>query len=263
MPRSVNRLVTLAELVLDSPGELWDRVRVAVEARAGRFLGGPGEKEGELWGDALAVLAGWAGTAVREAAEEAADVAREVAGRMKVLRGPIAQGHNADFTLGCACYVVARVLRPEVAVETGVAYGVTTAFLLSALERNGAGVLHSVDLPPLADREGRCVGALVPERVRGRWHLHRGVSRRVLPRLVAGLASGVGLFVHDSLHTYWNVRDELKAITPKLAARSAVLVDDVHANRAFREWAVRTNPTVWVVVQEQDKRATFGMALFG
>ena len=34
-------------------------------------------------------------------------------------------------------------------VETGVAHGVTSRFILEALERNGRGFLWSIDLPPL------------------------------------------------------------------------------------------------------------------
>ena len=44
---------------------------------------------------------------------------------------------------------VCRLLEPQVVLETGVAYGVSSAFILRALEENGHGILHSVDLPPL------------------------------------------------------------------------------------------------------------------
>jgi len=40
-----------------------------------------------------------------------------------------------------------------VAVETGVCNGVSTAFLLLALERNGDGELYSIDLPEIAGEE--------------------------------------------------------------------------------------------------------------
>lgn len=200
---------------------------------------------------------------VQKAVEEAELVAKETRERMEVLRGPIERAHNADIVLGCACYVATRVLRPRVVVETGVAYGITTTFIISPLERNGMGVLHSVDLPPLADVDGTYVGILVPEHLRGRWVLHRGVSRKVLPKLMKEWEGEVGLFVHDSLHTYWNVRDELPLVTPHLGRPSAVLLDDVHLNRAFTEWVDQVKPAAWAVVAEQEKPGAFGMALFG
>ncbi|RMG03228.1 MAG: hypothetical protein D6735_08975 [Acidobacteria bacterium] len=69
-------------------------------------------------------------------------------------------------------------------LETEVGYGVTSAFILKALEVNGHGTLHSVDLPPLGCDADQFVGILIPELLKYRWQLHRGVSRRVLPSLL-------------------------------------------------------------------------------
>ncbi|MDR7588878.1 MAG: hypothetical protein QN210_11220 [Armatimonadota bacterium] len=93
--------------------------------------------------------------------------------------------------------------------------------------------------------------------------LHRGIGRKVLPKLIEKGEGEIGLFVHDSLHTYWNVRDELRLVTPHLGRPSAVLVDDVHLNRAFTEWVEQVNPAAWAVVAEQEKAGAFGIALFG
>ncbi|EQD48631.1 hypothetical protein B2A_07910, partial [mine drainage metagenome] len=46
-------------------------------------------------------------------------------------------------------YLLARVARPRIVVETGVSSGYSARFLLEALERNGEGVLHSIGLPRL------------------------------------------------------------------------------------------------------------------
>src|SRR5947208_313273 len=54
---------------------------------------------------------------------------------------------------GLRLYAVLRKLRPRVAVETGVCNGVSTAFLLLALAENGAGELHSIDLPEIAGED--------------------------------------------------------------------------------------------------------------
>src|SRR5258706_4341881 len=89
---------------------------------------------------------------------------------------PFGSFHNGDSLLGRVCYSVARALQPDAVVETGVCYGVTSSYLLKALETNGRGVLHSVDLPPLGKNGDRFVGWLIPGEVRSRWNLHRGVS---------------------------------------------------------------------------------------
>lgn len=81
-------------------------------------------------------------------------------------------------------YITVRCLRPAVLVETGVLYGSTSAFILEAMERNGRGRLHSIDLPTFSP-EGSInedgildgphvaapseVGCLVPADRRSRW----------------------------------------------------------------------------------------------
>src|SRR5579863_10306843 len=69
-------------------------------------------------------------------------------------------------------YAAIRALRPEIVVETGVANGVSSSYILLALEKNQLGSLHSIDigaanyLPP-----GKTVGWTVPQFLRHRWDL--------------------------------------------------------------------------------------------
>ncbi len=175
------------------------------------------------------------------------------------IAGPFAASHSGDVALGRACYVLCRALRPQIALETGVAYGVTSAYVLAAMHLNGCGALHSVDLPPLASAAESHVGAVVPPELRERWTLHRGASRRVLPALL-DRQGAIGLFVHDSLHTYLNVRDELRLVGPHLGSPSAVVIDDADMNGAPEEWANRhARETAWVA--EEQKHSIFAVAL--
>jgi len=114
---------------------------------------------------------------------------------------------------------------------------------------NGEGQLHSVDRAPVRPDARSYIGALVPEELQSRWTLHRGTSRRLLPRLLPDL-EGLSLFVHDSQHTYPNVTWELRTVTPYLTRPAAVLVDDVAANRAFEDWVERARPSFSAVVAE-------------
>ena len=60
-------------------------------------------------------------------------------------------GHfNAGLELGRLCYVLCRFQKPGKVIETSVANGATSAFILQALGKNGGGELYSIDLPPLA-----------------------------------------------------------------------------------------------------------------
>jgi predicted O-methyltransferase YrrM len=164
----------------------------------------------------------------------------------------------ADSLLARCCYLLCRLLEPDVVIETGVAYGVSSAFILRALEENGRGVLHSVDLPPLRRQYERFWGMAVDKTLEGRWTLHRGSSARVLPRLLEELET-VDLFVHDSLHTYRNMRHEFEAVWPRLRTGGVLIADDVERNRAFGELQ-QENPALWRVVQDREELPLHGRA---
>ena len=164
----------------------------------------------------------------------------------------------ADSVLARWCYLVCRLLEPSVVVETGVAYGVSSAFILSALEQNGRGTLHSVDLPPTSRGADGFWGIAVPGELRERWHLHRGASKRVLPRLLRKTGP-LDLFVHDSLHTRRNMRREFETVWPYLGDGGVILADDVERNGAFGELR-RRGPALWRVVEDREEAPLHGRA---
>jgi predicted O-methyltransferase YrrM len=165
---------------------------------------------------------------------------------------PFSPRWAADSLLARCCYLVCRLLEPDVVVETGVAYGVSSAFILKALEENGRGALHSVDLPPLRKGYTESWGLAVDEALRPRWEVHRGPSARVLPGLLVEVGV-VDLFVHDSLHTTRNMRREFEAVWPRLRDGGVILADDVERNRAFGE-LLRKSPALWRVVRDVQER---------
>ena len=148
-------------------------------------------------------------------------------------------------------YAIMRTLKPRVAVETGVANGISTAFALLALERNGAGELHSIDYPRSvgegaesfhqdigsvgvpSERES---GWLVPERLRERWTLRLGRSQDELPPLLASLGT-IDSFLHDSEHSYECMRFEFASAWPALRDGGVLISDDVNSTPAFPELA--------------------------
>ena len=172
--------------------------------------------------------------------------------------GPFGVGNSAEKLLGHIAYVLCRGLRPDTVVETGVAYGSLTTYLLTALEANKRGVLHSIDLPSIMDRNARSVGRFVPQELRARWTLHLGASRRVLPKVLKEIGP-LGLFVHDSLHTKRNMAWEFATATPHLAPPAAVLSDDVESNHAFENWARKTAAR-WASVRQVERPGCLGVA---
>ena len=141
--------------------------------------------------------------------------------------------NDGDAGLVRAIWCLVRHLCPRNVVETGVAHGVTSRFILEALERNGFGHLWSIDKPPVERELHKQIGIAIDGRFRHRWTYLRGSSRRHLPRLLSELGQ-IDLFIHDSLHSEHNVRFEVDLAWATLRQGGAIVVDDIDANRGFR-----------------------------
>lgn len=145
-------------------------------------------------------------------------------------------------------YCLVRHLKPNVFVETGVLHGLTTAFLLNALVRNGSGTLVSIDLPAYAgaappNRDGydanlppdREPGWTVPPSLHEPWELQLGPSSRLLPEVLARYEA-IDLFLHDSEHTYETMELEMGLAWPALRSGGVMVVDNIEANSAFDDF---------------------------
>lgn len=253
--------VLLLSLLPRRPYEFLDRVAGYADLALERFSGTAPSWKTVDWEEALRSLDDGTGRAAEILAEPALG---EVEERTRRLLGEIrasdafSQRWAADSLLARLCYLACRLTTPETVVETGVAYGVSSAFILRALEQNGRGTLHSVDLPPLRREYERFWGVAVPDGHQERWRLHRGSSRRVLPGLLRE-AGPVDLFVHDSLHTRRNMRREFDIVWPNLRPGGILLADDVERNSAFADLRLK-NPSLWRVVRDRERDPLHGKA---
>lgn len=164
-----------------------------------------------------------------------------------------------DSMLGRLVYEVARATRPDIIVETGVATGVTSAHLLAALEDNGHGELHSIDLPPTDMVFADHVGIAIPENLRHRWTYHWGTSRRLLPKLFSEL-QGRLMFVHDSDHSYTNMDWEIRTAWKTMNSGGVIVCDDVHLHTAFLDSAQELDGKV-CLVEQAEKGGTTGLLI--
>jgi predicted O-methyltransferase YrrM len=260
----LSKLGLLFSLLPSHPLEFYDRVRTMAEVRLEQLWIRPTNYQTRGWEEVIGGLSELLGQDISKVLDEPAVGELEAKIRQRVQdlgrHAPFTLIHNADFRLARLCYAVCRVLRPALVVETGVAYGVTSSFLLRAFEANGSGTLHSVDLPPLGRDADRFVGTLIPAELRSRWQLHRGASKRVLPALLAQLGA-VDLFIHDSLHTLANMRREFAQVQPYLRPGAVVIADDIEGNRAFQEWVEAAQPAFWATVREAEKSGICGIGV--
>lgn len=259
-----NKALLLGSLALTQPAEFLNRVATILEVRMDRRRVRPHPYASFSLAEAVDAVGEHLAAPCAEllAEPELAEIERRVNCGIEQMppSAPFHLHHNADFNLARFCYVAARMLKPEVIVETGVGYGVTSAFILAALAVNGNGCLHSVDLPPLGCDADRFVGHLIPGELRHRWYLHRGASRRVLPQLLPTLPP-VGMFVHDSLHTYHTMRWEFEVIAARLASPALVIADNVGDNAAFHDWTAGRHDVTALAVREIVRSGLFGVAI--
>lgn len=159
-------------------------------------------------------------------------------------------------------YSIVRAYKPEIVVETGVAHGVTSAFMLCAMHENRKGHLYSIDIPPydacvengnaggkikmLEDgqkhwiNEKYSVGDFVPEYLKDRWTLILGDAKEELPTLLKKI-NKISVFFHDSLHTYEHMMFEYETAWPHITKSGLLLSHDVVWNKAFLKFSKKVN----------------------
>ena len=111
--------------------------------------------------------------------------------------------------LGTVVYALCRILKPEVIVETGVAGGISSVYILAALEQNECGRLYSIDLTwgitstyardstPRNEGDNHS-GWLIPDYLKDKWQLLLGSSSERLQPLFEDLDK-IDIFLHNNL----------------------------------------------------------------
>ena len=151
-------------------------------------------------------------------------------------------------------YWLVRHLKPKTIVQTGVCNGLSTAFMMLALVKNGPeGRLNVIDLPPIFNPhdpawtvpgqvygvlipEGKSSGWIVPDAYQDRLQVQCGDAKQLLPPLVDQLAS-MDMFYHDSDHTYEHMMFEFNEAKRKLTPGGLIVGDDISWNASVWDFA--------------------------
>ena len=148
-------------------------------------------------------------------------------------------------------YSLVRILRPLNIVETGVANGHSSYFLLNAILNNECGTLHSFDVK-------NNVGTLIAESEKKMWDLNI-LPRRRRKRFLEDTMKKLGnmdIFIHDSNHFYYWQIFEYRTAWKVLQNGGLLLSDDADASYAFLDFSreIQTSPTFI-----SDRRKMFGI----
>ena len=140
-------------------------------------------------------------------------------------------------------YLIIRYSKPKKVAETGVLHGLTTAWILKALEDNKMGKLISIDLKrsdwpkyfknkkmgpgyqfDMDFPEEEDAGWIVPDYLKNKWKLNYGPSSMYIEKI-----KNIDLFIHDSDHSYKNVKFEVETVL-KNNKNSFVVIDNCNWN---------------------------------
>ena len=186
----------------------------------------------------VAELAGVAEPAARSALGEAARE-RQLFAHLKREHEREGRESYIEIDAPLELYALVRLLRPDHVVEVGVSSGVSSAYVLSALARNGQGTLHSVDLPAFPRPRagglrrsrrswtlppGRSSGWAVARRLWRRWDLRLGDKTDVLPILTEQLPA-IDLLVYDVPHDDRLVGVEFQRVAALMPPEGVAIVD--------------------------------------
>ena len=152
-------------------------------------------------------------------------------------------------------YFLVRKFKPNIVLETGVAMGWTSLFILEALKINNSGKLYSSDFPyfRLKNPE-KYVGCLVEEAdLRARWELYIQGDEFALPHITSLLGEDkINLFHYDSDKSYSGRQFALKTIRNNLSPECIIIFDDIQDNLHFKDLVEDTSFS-YKVVEFQDK----------
>lgn len=171
-------------------------------------------------------------------------------------------------------YWMIRKLKPKTVVQTGVCNGLSSAFMMLALAKNGdEGKLHVIDLAAVFNPndpawtvkdkvygvvipEGKRSGWIVPDMYQGtRFFVQNGDAKELLPKLVDSLPE-IDMFYHDSDHTYKHMMFEFAEAKKKLVPGGLIVGDDISWNASVWDFADQYN------VPSYNYKGAVGLAFF-
>lgn len=140
--------------------------------------------------------------------------------------------YGISGALGIILYVICRAQKPDSIIETGVARGASSSYILGALEVNQHGDLYSIDVPLQQNIQS---GWMIPDYLRHRWRLTQGKSSNTLAPLLKK-AKEIDIFFHDSEHTYNNMLWEYNTAWVYIKTGGLLLSHNITDSDAFPDF---------------------------
>jgi predicted O-methyltransferase YrrM len=258
--RKLKKLLLLAQIAFHDPTQAFDRVNALLEIYLNLWFFNKKPSFGLALNEFLKLLPTEFAAYAKEGERELSRIIANFISTTKTFPSfPFPNYYNADRTLAILCYGFVRWLKPEVVLETGVGYGISSSIILTALQYNGVGQLISIDLPPLGDYKGNFIGLAVPHILREKWTLKRGNTRRLLPEIVNNLPV-IDMFLSDSANVYTLQRFEFEQIFKKMSSKGVCIFNNISLNM-LRYLAGIEGLQLWTIKQEEKQGCFTGILM--
>lgn len=166
--------------------------------------------------------------------------------------------YTLDNTSGLFLYALCKFLKPDKVVETGVAYGLSSMYILQALSENKKGILYSIDFTFSPWQSKEMIGAAIPNSLRKNWKLIYGPSSKELNKLLSSI-NPIDIFFHDSLHTFNNMLFEFETVWPHIKSGGFLISDDISQNNAFYRFYSTFNLEPLILPQKSSQNSFLGI----
>ena len=148
-------------------------------------------------------------------------------------------------------YTICERFNIENAIETGVAYGWSSAAILRSLSKRD-GRLISIDMPMLKQTDYHLIGIAVEDKLKANWELRREPDRFGLPKAIKKLNGFLELVHYDSDKSYLGRIWSQEIIWKNLKKGGVFISDDIEDNTAFMEF-VTSNSLKFNVLEFEKK----------
>ena len=169
------------------------------------------------------------------------DYVKEVERKLKISKSDFGgQGHIVLI------YAVCENLKAVKVLETGVAYGWSSAAILQSISKR-SGKLISVDMPMLKQTDYHLIGVAVDENLKSNWELLREPDKHGLNKAIKKHNYSFDLAHYDSDKSYYGRKWSQPLIWKYLRKGGIFISDDIEDNVAFKEFVESNNLDFFVL----------------
>ncbi len=133
-------------------------------------------------------------------------------------------------------YDCVRLLKAEIVIETGVAYGWSSLAILKGLTKTDNSKLYSIDMPYPGKNNENDVGIVIPQYLRKNWRLIRKPDNPGILEALRNIRGQIDLCHYDSDKSWWGRHYAYPILWKSLRSKGLFISDDIQDNLYFSEF---------------------------